>query len=202
MKIFAILLLGVLVPLCLAVAGTLALTGNLSKEALGRLMHPEQATTPTVTKEEAKPALGAVSAANFDAAAKGLKERSTEIERQELELKEKKQRVDLAQRDLDAVRADLKKSIDTIEKSMQTMDAQSAAALQEMATSVSQMKPDKARDTLLAMDKLEPGKAVKILRLIKERDRVKILNALEAQEAARFLSALEEMPAAPETSSE
>lgn len=177
MKAILYLLLA-LISFALTVVGMLAYTGDLNKEGLDKLMGWNQPEAPIETKPEPD---------ELSEMAKALQERENELDAREEDLGKQQQRLNETQDQMEELRNNLKDLIAQLTQSVDTIDADTQARLQDVADSLAGMKPDSAA---LVLEEYPPNQGARLLQLIDERARGKILDKMNEKKAAEFLQAL------------
>jgi len=151
-----------------AVVGMLAATGNLNKDAVAKLLGREVEVVADAPPE-VDPSTGLV------------KELKTERERltQKLkELDERDEQLNLREQEVDATLAEIQALHELINANMEKLDAAQDENLVALSKTLASMKAQEAAISLSAM---EPKDAVKLLPLIKDRDRGKIMDAMSGK---------------------
>lgn len=175
MAIVAVLL-GIMAFLA-AVIVPLALSGNLSSEAIGKAM-----------KKESPVPEAARSQGEVDGLVRALKDREAELDRREEKVKAEEARLKKMQAELDDLRAELANIHLQVQEALGTEDAGKAERVKETALAISKMKPANAAESLKDWT---PEDAAEVLRNVKERERGKILDAMEPTQAAQVLKSLQ-----------
>lgn len=171
----------VLVPV-VAFAATLvvclALSGNLSKEGIQKLV-----SSPTAeTSAETAPAN------EIDPLVKALQTREEDLNKRETQVREDEERVKKEQADLEALRTELQALQVKIGAAVKTEDAAQEKRIEDVALSLAKMKPKNAADTLSAWT---VDDAAAVLRKVKDKDRGKILNEMTPEKASAVLLELQ-----------
>jgi len=172
-----------LISFIASLAAALALTGNLSKETLDRMMGKESAvTTPSaVAPPPQSDSVGPL--------VQQLKKKEESLKKREQELNEQATQLDQRQQELERMRTDLEGMQKQIQTAVQDADKERDGRLQAIAITISEMKPDKAAERLKGMSAQD---VAEILGFVKPKDRGKIVEAMEADMATRVLRALQE----------
>lgn len=181
MKKIALFLMLPLVSFLATVVVLTVVTGNLSKEKLQSVLGKTDAK-PAAVKQEQQPS-------ESDVFARALKQRDEELKRREAKVREDEERVKKMQADLEQLRTELTTIQNQIQTALKSEDAKQKASLQDVALSLSKMKPTNAAETL---SEWPPSEAADILRLIKDKERGKILDAMKPEKAAPLLKSLQE----------
>ncbi|MBI2431652.1 MAG: hypothetical protein HYV26_02145 [Candidatus Hydrogenedentes bacterium] len=164
-----------------ALAGMLAVTGNLSSEALQRVAKSEEAVTEHKAAGKEDP-LGPL--------AQSLKQKEDTLKKQEQELKERESRVEQREKELNQLRTELEGIRSEINTSLDEADSERQKRLETVANTLAAMDPDKAAGSLSVMPEDE---AAAILNLVEIKERGKIMDAMKDQEfTSRVLQALQE----------
>lgn len=175
MILTAVVILAVFVG---TIVGAMALTGNLTKERLERVV---KGPPPPPPKEETPDDVGPW--------ARALRDRETELDKREADLAEREKRVTQMLADLDELRTQVQDIQKQIRASLDAEDEDRGKRLDDIAKSLGQMKPANAAKTL---DDWPVSDAADILRRVSERDRGKILDGMDPSKAAAILRALQE----------
>jgi flagellar motility protein MotE (MotC chaperone) len=171
-KFFGLILLAALVFVG-TLAGALAATGNLSQEAIERLVKgPAESEAAPAPIDEAGPVLQALKKRE-----EGLKQREAEVARNE-ELQR------IQQSDLDGMKSEISEMLSQIKTSLETVDEKRDEQLTEVANSFAAMK---ARNAAEALEAWPAEDAADILRRVDEKDRGKILDEMEPTKASMIL---------------
>lgn len=171
------LILYVIIPI-IALVGTvvacLALTGNLSKEQMLKIVGkgPAAEQAEETPKEEADPYLRA------------LQQREEALKKREAKLQDNEAQIKKSQADLDQLKTELEAVQKQIGDTLKNEDADAQKRISDVALSLSKMKPANAAKTL---DTWEAADVAKVLRVVKEKDRGKILDAMPPEKAAAVL---------------
>lgn len=180
----AILYLGLaLLAFAGSLAGVLAATGNLNREALDKVMGkvpPEELAAEAAQEPD-----------DLDPIARALKEREQSLDLRENDLREREDRVKTLEEDLRQVREELAQLLQQYEASLEQIDAAKEQARQDVAKLLEKMKPDQAADILAAK---EPEEAVELLRLIPEKNRAKVIDKLDPEKASAIIDAMQVAP--------
>lgn len=167
-----------LVCFLLALIVPIAATGNLPK--LGQLVGRKPPEQPVELKEEPDQVTPLVRA---------LRLREEKLDEREAQIKEEEERVRIMRADLEQLRTDLKDIQQQIGLSLQAADVDREERLQEVATSLSKMKPKNAAKTL---DEWPPSDVAGIMLRIKDKERSKIFDEMTPDKAAVILQAIQE----------
>jgi flagellar motility protein MotE (MotC chaperone) len=157
----------------------LALTGNLNKEALDRLMQKEPemsvpAPSPTDT-------IGPLT--------QQIKKKEEQLKQREQELSERESQLNQREAGLKQLQTQLEGIQKEISGTLESAEAERNLRVQTVALTLAQMKPDKAAKSLESMP-VEDVAA--ILAQVKDKDRGKIVEAMDPQTATKVLRALQE----------
>jgi flagellar motility protein MotE (MotC chaperone) len=171
------LIVYVLIPLiafATTVVACLALTGNLSKEQILKIVGkaPAAEQAGEAPKEEADPYLRA------------LQQREDALKKREAKLQESEAQIKKSQTDLDQLKTELEAVQKQIGDTLKNEDADAQKRISDVALSLSKMKPTNAAKTL---DSWEAPDAAKVLRMVKDKERGKILDAMTPEKAATIL---------------
>jgi flagellar motility protein MotE (MotC chaperone) len=151
-----------------AVVGMLAATGNLNKDTLDKMLGTESdSTAEAVPLDDPSSAL-----------VKALKSERERLAQQKIELDKRDEMLSLREREVDSTLTAIQELQVQINAAMTTLDEAQEANLQELAKTLENMKSQEAAIALAAM---EPKDAVKLLPLIKDRDRGKIMDAMNGE---------------------
>ena len=175
MKGIAYFLVLALLPFALTLVGMLAYTGNLNKEGLDKLLGRNQ---PEVAVETA------LEPDDLSETAKALHEREEAIAARERDLEQQQQRLSETQSQMEELRGTLEELIAQLTKTADTIDADEATRLQDVAKSLGGMKADQAA---ILLEEWTPEQGARLLQLIPERSRGKILDKMNEKIAADFL---------------
>ena len=170
------LILYVIIPL-LALAGTvvacLALTGNLSKEQMLKIIGkgPAAEQSAEAPKEE-------------DPYLRALQQREEALKKREAKLQEGEAQLKKSQADLEQLKTEIEAVQKEIGDTLKSEDADAQKRISDVALSLSKMKPTSAAKTL---ESWEIPDAAKVLRGVKDKERGKILDAMPPEKAAAIL---------------
>jgi flagellar motility protein MotE (MotC chaperone) len=164
-----------------ALAGALALTGNLSRETLDRLSGKEAPVVAPPPQQTASDPLSPL--------VQQLKNKEETLRKRELELNERATQIDKRAQELDRLRTEIEGLQKQLQGAVQEADKERTARLQSIAITIAEMKPDKAAERLQGMP---PDDIAEILTCMKPKERGKIVEALETSLATRVLRALQE----------
>ena len=169
-----------IVSFAAALVTATALTGNLSKEGIARLVKgaPEVTAAPTEPADDLGPLTRA------------LRAREEELAKREAAVKQREERVSQMEADLGQLRTEILEIQQQIQQAIDGEETNREKRVTEVATSLSAMKPDKAAKALDGWPDI--ADAADVLRRIKDRDRGKILDAMEPEKAALLLRKLQE----------
>ena len=164
-KLIAILGIAV-VGFLAAVVGMLAVSGNLNKGALDRMLGRESATpTETVPMDDPSGTL-----------VKELKLERERLAQRRKELDEWEEKLILRGQEDDTVLTETQALQEQINASMDALDEAQAANLESLSKTLASMNPKEAAIAIAAM---APEDAVKVLPLMKDRNRGKIMDAMK-----------------------
>jgi flagellar motility protein MotE (MotC chaperone) len=173
--------IGLFVLAVLAFAGTLAATlaatGNLSQEALERLVKGETPQAVVAPVDEAGPVLQA------------LKEREQTLARREADISRKEEILRIQESDLEAMKSEVEETLAQIKTSLESVDEKRDEQLTQVADSFAAMKASNAAE---ALQNWPAQDAADILRRVKEKDRGKILDEMEPTKASMILRSIQE----------
>ncbi len=172
------LMLGVFIAFVGGLAGALAATGNLSREALMKLVAPEPAAAAHGPADNAGPV------------AEMLEKERQEVAKVRAELAEREKELDAREQNLDETLSALSQKHDLLKSEVNALEGEELARLKEVASSIGEMKPQEAGASLEAM---EPEQAAKILRLI-AKNRGKILDAMKDVEKRNLILEIMQEP--------
>lgn len=167
-----------LLAFVLAIVGSMAASGNLNRETLNRLIGRETATRTLVVEEDV---IGPV--------AQKLKEERENLNKKAADVEEREGQLNLREQALDETLKEIRRLQEQIAGDLDTMDAERAQSLEDVAKSLSKMTPGNAASSLESWPTEE---AAEILRLIKERNRGKILDAMDQKRASLLLQTMAE----------
>jgi flagellar motility protein MotE (MotC chaperone) len=153
----------VIAAFMLAVVIPMAASGNLNKESIDKILGREVLLEPN----EPDPASTLLQSLNEE------RERLTAWD---ADLKKRENLLALREADLSSTVKEVQAMQEQINSSMDTLDEEAMAGIEEVAKTLGTMKPDNAAKDLEAMT---PEQAAKLLPLIEERSRGKILDAME-----------------------
>ncbi len=179
MKYALFLLLGLL-SFAGALAGALALTGNLNGEALQRLLGSPAAEAVNNASAENQ---------DVDMLVRQLREKETALARKEQELKERESQLLLREESLKTLRDEVEQMQSRVQGAMEEADAERKVRIESVALTLTEMRPNKAAERL---DGMPPEEVAEILALIEAKDRGKIIEAMDAETATRVLRQLQE----------
>lgn len=174
MKLVLYLLLA-LFSFALTVGGMLAYAGALNKEGIDKLLGRNQPVAPVEV---------AVEPDALSKMAKALREREDAIAARELDLKQQQERLSETQNQMEELRSTLEELIGQLTKTVDTMDADKMARLQEVAKSLGSMKEDQAA---IVLEEWPAEQGARLLQLIDPRKRGKILDKMNEVKASEFL---------------
>ncbi len=181
MKKLAVFMVLPLVSFLATVVALTLLSGNLSKEKLlGAFGGKSGKPAPAVQEEQPS---------ESDMFARALKQRDEDLKQREAKVREEEERIKKMQVDLQQLRTELATIQTQIQTVLKTEEASRKVALNDVAMSLSKMKPQNAADTL---SEWPASDAADILRLIKDKERGKILDAMKPEKAAPLLKSLQE----------
>ncbi|HOQ31217.1 MAG TPA: hypothetical protein PLA12_01770 [Candidatus Hydrogenedens sp.] len=164
--------------------GILAVTGNLSKESLQKLVSPSPATQKvTIPQSNVQEDTIATLIEQIQKKEASLKQKEEEIQKKEEEIKAKSQELQQMQSKIESIQKELSSKLGEDKK-------EKAVQMQAIAVTLSGMKPDKAAERLKTMN---PDEIAEILSYVKPKERGKIVEALDAQLAAQVLQALQKV---------
>lgn len=165
-----------------SLAAALAFTGNLNAESIERILRrePPPAAAPPDPAEDPLTPL-----------ARQLRAKEAALVKREQELRERESRLEARMRELQQLQGELDAMHQLIAGALDESDTERTVRIQTVATTVAQMKPDRAAEALLG---LPDEDAAEILREVRDRDRGKIVDAMDPARAARVLQALQEPP--------
>jgi flagellar motility protein MotE (MotC chaperone) len=174
MKLILYLVLA-LFSFALTVGGMLAYAGALNKEGIDKLLGRNQAVAPG--EIDVKPD-------GLSVTAKALREREEAIAARERDLEQQQERMDETQTQMEELRGTLEELIAQLTKTVDTMDADKMAKLQEVAKSLGSMKEDQAA---MVLEEWPAEQGARLLQLIEPRKRGKILDKMNEIKASEFL---------------
>ncbi len=177
LKLIAVVL-GVLVAFAGGLAGSLAATGNLSREALLKLVAPE----PPAARQGAADNAGPV--------AEMLGKERAEVAKIRAELEEREKELDAREQNIGETLSSLSQKHELLKSEVNALDGEELERLKDVAASIGEMKPQEAGASLEAM---EPEQAANILRLI-TKNRGKILDAMKDVEKRNLILELMQEP--------
>lgn len=181
MRIVLYAMIGLL-SFVLALAGAMAVTGNLSGEALGRLMGQSEAglgaATGTAPVEEEMSML-----------ARRLKEREEALDRREADLVRRETEFAKRGGELQQLQTTIEDRLKEIQGALAQNDTELQARRQTTANTLERMDAKKAAERMTG---LPADEAAEILRLVKDKQRAKIIEQMAPDEAVRLLRLLQE----------
>lgn len=164
-----------------ALAGALALTGNLKPENLDRVLGRGE---PAAEQESTLPEEDALSSL-----ARALRDRETTLARRETTLVERERALAKRESELRQLESTVEERIRDLNNLLGQADNEMIARRQTLADTFSRMDPKKAAEQLQS---LPAEDSVAILRLIDDKSRAKILDAMNRDEATRILRLFQE----------
>ena len=164
-----------------ALAGAMALTGNLNTEALKRLMNPEAAAPPTEAVA-ARDEIGPL--------AEQLKRERAALKKREQELAQREAQLDQREQELATLRSELTEIQSEIQGALGDAETERKLRLETIAITVANMDEDKAAERLKGLPVEDVAAILKLIE--KDKDRGAILEAMEQDFAVRVLQALQE----------
>lgn len=176
--------LAALLAFALTLAGALAVTGNLSGEALARIAGGDPAP--------GLPAPGAPAVSDpLSPVAQQLKRREDALLEREARLKTWEAQLIQREGSLESLR----KELESLQKQLNTTVAEAEAdrksRLEAVAITIEKMRPERAAERLLGLPTEE---AAEILVLVRDKARGKIIEAMDADQATRVLRVMQERP--------
>lgn len=189
MKFILLILIAVL-TFALALVASLAATGNLSKEAIDKLLSGKKEEAPVEAKAEPLD--------DVDPIARALKERDDQLKQREAKVTEDEQRLKIEQQDIEGLRNELQQALQQIAERVNATEQGDEEALTKLSKTLSAMRPKNAADAITG---LSPEKAARVLRLMKEKDSGKILDSMSIEQRALVMRSLTQ-PAPPAASGE
>ncbi len=175
MKKLALGLIIALLVFVLTLIGAMAATGNLSKEAIGKLLKRGAAGEKTPlpqTEREIAPWV------------EELKKREEDLRKLEAIVAEKEKRLQISQVELEQMQNDLQNLLKQVGATMEAGSENLQQNLQNTAKALEGMKSDKAAETL---EGLPEDMAAKIIPLISEKKLGKILDDMDESKRIRLL---------------
>jgi len=164
MKIVAYIAVA-LVLFCGTLVALLALTGNLNKESIERLVKgPPEAAAAAQAKEDS------------GALARALRERQAAITAREKDLDAREKRLEQLEADIETERANVEQLLAQIQDALDTAEGERGKRKDEVASSLAEMDAAGAAKILESWP--DTGEAAEILLLIKAKDRGKILDEI------------------------
>ncbi len=162
-----------------AVAGALALTGNLTKENILEIVKPQpkETTAAETTEDDVGPL------------SRALQKREAELDKRERELDKQEERLDQRLAELKALREEIAQIRKQIQTALEKQDAERDKRMQDVADSLAEMDPANAAQTI---EQWPTEDAAVALRLIKERERGKILDEMDPEKAGLVLRSLQQ----------
>jgi flagellar motility protein MotE (MotC chaperone) len=158
-----------------AVAVPMWLTGKFTKENIQKITNPKPPETKAAEGDDVGPL------------AQALKAREEELKKREAKVQQDEERLQKMQTDLDQIRSEIQSVQTKITASLKTADAEREKRLQDVALSMTKMKPEKAAE---AFKEWPPDEAAEVFRLMKDKERGKILDAMDTKQAAAILAIL------------
>ncbi len=190
MRLLLIIILSIL-SFIGTIVGMLAVTGNLSAEAMKKMLSPSSgvAQQSPISRPNIQEDTIATLIEQIQKKEALLKQKEEEIKKKEEELKLKAQELQQIQSNIEGIQKELSSKLEGDKKDR-------AVQMQTIAVTLSGMKPDKAAERLKTMN---PDEIAEILSYVKPKERGKIVEALDAQLAAQVLQALQKIqpPSSP-----
>jgi len=183
---FILLIMIAILTFALALIGALAATGNLSKEAVEKMVGTKKEAPKTEEKVEPQD--------DVEPIAKALKERDEQLKQREAKVTEEEQRLKLEQQDISELRTELEQTLKQIMEHINTTDQGDEEALTKLSKTMAAMRPKNAADSIVG---LAPEKAARVLRMMKEKESGKILDSMAPEQRALIMRSLTQ--AAPPT---
>lgn len=175
-------IIGVLAIAVLAFAGTLvatlAISGNLNRDALDRLMGDAPPTEAPAVKQDA---IGPV--------ARKLQEDRVALDKRAEQLDARESRIEGRERQLQQTLKEIEDLQRQIGTNLEAIDQEQRARMETLAKSIASMDKQKAAQTLEDQD---PEAAAAILLLMKDKDRGKIMNELEPRRRTLIVQIMQE----------
>lgn len=160
--------------------GMVALTGNLNKAGLDRVMGKDELPVETPAVEEDEVAV----------LARGLKERETALNKRKAILDEREQRIEQRRLELVTLLEDATEIQNTIDESLEATDADHEERLMDVASSLATMKAANAAAILDGWP--SSAEVATILRKVEEKKRGKMLDAMDLKRATEVLRIIQE----------
>ena len=164
-----------------ALAGALAMTGNLSAEALTQVISGAPAAEEQHKAEPETDALGPL-AQQIKKKENDLKEREQQLEQRESQIAQREQELTQLQKKLEDLQKQVNGGLEDAEKERR-------ARIQTVAQTIEGMKSQKAAESL---ENMPPEDAAAVLGLVKPKERGKIVEAMKTEAATRVLRILQE----------
>jgi flagellar motility protein MotE (MotC chaperone) len=174
-----------LISFVAALAGALAVTGNLTPESFAKLLG---------TAEEAPPAVEEPTYPEEDgtsALARALKEREAALNKRASDLDARIKSLDTREAELRKLEKAIETRIEELNLLLSGSDTERQARQQIIAKTLEGMDSRKAAERVAGLD---PEEAAAILRLVGEKDRAKIMEDMQTDDAIRLLRLLGEAP--------
>lgn len=170
-------LVAIVAAFMLAVVVPMAASGFLNKESIDTIL----GRTPELEESKPDPASALV---------KSLGEERERLKVWDAELKKREELLTLRETDLSTTLNEVKEIQASVMANMDSLDADQQAGIEEVAKTLSSMKPDNAAQDLEAMT---PEQAAKLIPLISDRSRGKILDSMkDLQHRSLILQILQE----------
>ena len=173
-----------------ALAGGLAMTGNLSGEALSRIVLGPKAGetgqregTESDKPRETEDPLGPL--------AQQIKKKENELKDREDQLNQREAQINQRETELAQLQTKLEELQKQIGGSLADADKERQTRIQTVASTIEKMKPLKAAESLQNMP---PEDAAAVLSLVKAKERGKVVEAMKPEMATRVLRLLQEPP--------
>lgn len=183
MKILIYLLMAVL-AFALTMTAALAMTGNLSSEALARIVSgdptPDLSGRPTAGPSDPLSPLAQQLKRREDA----LRDREARLATWEAQLLQREGSLETMRRELETLQKQLNTSVDEAE-------TERKGRLESVALTIEKMRPERAAERLLGLPTEE---VADILILVKDKSRGKIIESMDADQATRVLRMMQERP--------
>jgi len=173
MKVLGFIGLG-FITFVLTVLGAMALTGNLNRESIDRLLNRQEQEAPV--KKQAD---------DLDPFLRSLNKEREAVKKREERVRLAEDALDLRERQNQDLLAEIDEKLTQLQEAMTEADDEREQRLKDDAKSLAEMSEKKAAETL---NELPIEDATQILRYMKEKPRGKILDEMEPRKAALLLS--------------
>ena len=169
-----------LMSFAIALTAAMALSGNLNRNAMQKLMGAQPQTAGVAVGEQNQ---------DVETLVRLLREKESALNLREQELNERENQLLAREESLQKMRADLEAMQGRVQSVFADADSERQTRLETVAVTLTQMRPNRAAERLEGMP---PEDIAEILNLLEPKDRGKIVEALEPELATRVLRRLQE----------